>query len=613
MSVLPEIQTFSNGAQFRRGDLHRGAGKSTMLESLRVASGNPTENSIIDSEVWANEISLIYQDEAGQTHTLTRSKLNDVSNADPNGPTWVAIESYGQGETAETIQHCDKDPAILLKFLDGFIDLAAMQQEDDGLRDSLLQNQELIEALQRDINHIEELEKAKKVADGQVAALKSQNASAIVDLEETLAKERLFRDQLKTNLTTLLTSINECLTSQELKELTADLDGSALAVGQAEFETVKTLVKDLAAHVEALSTQLKDKITEATAKIIAQLRAWVVKEKDTQAKIEELRKELEKQNIKLDIAFIRKVTKDATEFGTKLVELKKSIQKQQDAYKARRELIGARRELRSRIFTTRQSFAIVMNLNLAATVVDYKVNVRFHEGTLSPAFEEHIKGVMEWRTSRVPKATLIASNLSPLSLIEAIEKKNTTKIEAILDENKNRVFLKNEATGIIEKLGAWESRCAIQRCAFEDRPEVRVSKMVTKTDGSKAVVSRDFSQLSLGQQQSILLSVLLFSKSKTPLIIDQPEDNLDSEFIYKTLVKSLRGIKEHRQVIIVTHNANIAVLGDAELIIPLRGSSDQSVVRSRGSIDTEETKEIVCTILEGSQKAFKRRQAVYGF
>ena len=122
-----------------------------------------------------------------------------------------------------------------------------------------------------------------------------------------------------------------------------------------------------------------------------------------------------------------------------------------------------------------------------------------------------------------------------------------------------------------------------------------------------------FAKLSLGQQQAILLTVLLFSKSRVPLIIDQPEDNLDGEFIYKTVVRSLRSIKEHRQVIIVTHNPNIAVLGDAELIIPLRGASEVSVIRDRGSIDTTETKDIVCTILEGSQKAFKRRQEVYGY
>ena len=66
-------------------------------------------------------------------------------------------------------------------------------------------------------------------------------------------------------------------------------------------------------------------------------------------------------------------------------------------------------------------------------------------------------------------------------------------------------------------------------------------------------------------------------------------------------------------MIIVTHNANITVLGDAELIVPLRGASDVAVIRDRGSIDTKETKEIVCSILEGSKKAFMRRKEVYQY
>jgi ABC-type Mn2+/Zn2+ transport system ATPase subunit len=126
-------------------------------------------------------------------------------------------------------------------------------------------------------------------------------------------------------------------------------------------------------------------------------------------------------------------------------------------------------------------------------------------------------------------------------------------------------------------------------------------------------VTRNFSKLSLGQQQAILLSIMLFSKANVPLIIDQPEDNLDSEFIYKTFVKTVRVVKEKRQVVIGTHNANIAVLGDAELLIPLRASNEQTVISTRGSIDTPATKSTACTILEGSERAFKKRKQAYGF
>ena len=135
---------------------------------------------------------------------------------------------------------------------------------------------------------------------------------------------------------------------------------------------------------------------------------------------------------------------------------------------------------------------------------------------------------------------------------------------------------------------------------------------MTESDGTVKYLPKNFSRLSLGQQQSIMLSIILFSKRNCPLIIDQPEDNLDSEFIYRTLVKNLRKIKEHRQVIIVTHNANIAVLGDAELIIPLKSTSERSYIMNRGSIDNVETKKLTCEILEGGEIAFIKRKDIYG-
>ncbi len=591
----------------------RGAGKSTLLESLRAASNNAAEGSIIDSEVWPDAISLVYEDEVGERHTLTRSKRCDVMNVDPEGPTAVAIESYGQGETADTIQHCDTDPSILLRFLDGFIDFGELRKQDEALRDSILANQTVIETLQQSINQIGPKEKAKGIADTQVAVLKKQNASQVVELEEKLAKERRFRDGLKRNLSELLTSFTNSLTGDELRKLTGDVDGNGLAVGNAEFEVVKGLVDSLATEIETLSGQLKQKVIAANDKIAAQLQIWIAREKETQEKIEEIRRELERQNIKLDMAFIRKVTKDAADLQAQLTELKKSLPKQLEAFKERKRLIQERAGLRVKIFNARLAFATTMNSNLSAAVVDYRVKIQFYEGLLAPEMEELIKSTMGWRTSQVPRAALIAATLSPAQLLADVNAKDASALEQLNDADGNRVFSKGDATDIIAKLSEWQAKCVLERIAFEDRPEIKVTQVIENSDGTQGYRVRDFAKLSLGQQQAILLTVLLFSKSRVPLIIDQPEDNLDGEFIYKTVVRSLRSIKEHRQVIIVTHNPNIAILGDAELIIPLRGASEVSVIRDRGSIDTTETKDIVCTILEGSQKAFKRRQEIYGY
>lgn len=591
----------------------RGAGKSTLLESLCAASGNSTENALIDSDVWPDCITLVYEDEVGQRHVLTRSKLTDVANADPNGPVWIGIESYGQGQTAETIQHCDKDPRILLTFLDRFIDLATLHAQDEELRTKLLNNQTEIERLQHDRNQIAGIEKAKQLADSQVATLKTQHVREVVELEQRLAQEKVFRTTLQENLSDFLNQVTECLTSENLHTLINEMDGSMLAVGRDQFEAVKKLVISLADEVDKVSEQVETKVKDATQKVTEQLNIWIQKEKDTRDKIENLRRDLEKQKIPLDMAFIRKVTKDAIDYAAKLELLKKSIPKQAEAFKLRHQLMSDRRTLRSRVFTTRQAFATVINNNLATCVVDYSVHLKFHEGTLSTELEDIIKEAMGWRTAAVPKAALIASTHSPLVLMDAIEKKNTATIEAIVDKDGNKVFSGTDAKQILTAIGEWNVRCRVERCPFEDRPEVRVTREIRLANGKVGVHSRDFAQLSLGQQQAILLTVLLFSKSKVPLVIDQPEDNLDGEFIYTTLVRSLRSVKEQRQVIIVTHNANIAVLGDAELIIPLRGAAEYSTIRDRGSIDTTSTKDLVCTILEGSPKAFIRRKEMYGY
>jgi hypothetical protein len=70
--------------------------------------------------------------------------------------------------------------------------------------------------------------------------------------------------------------------------------------------------------------------------------------------------------------------------------------------------------------------------------------------------------------------------------------------------------------------------------------------------------------------------------------------------------------KERRQIIIVTHNANIAVLGDAEQIIVLKSTNEKGSIVSRGSIDDPSTREAACNILEGAVEAFQRRARIYG-
>ncbi len=218
---------------------------------------------------------------------------------------------------------------------------------------------------------------------------------------------------------------------------------------------------------------------------------------------------------------------------------------------------------------------------------------------------------MGWRTSQVPKAKIIASKISIYDFVNAVKTKNKSILRAIT-LNGSQLLNEEEIDNILYKLNDSYQYEEIENVVYDDLPQITVTKHI-EVAGTRKPVVKKISQLSLGQQQSVLLGILLLSDSNRPLLIDQPEDNLDSEFIYKTIVATLRKIKEHRQVVIVTHNPNIAVLGDAELIIPLKSTNNKAIIMSPGSIDNPNTVKLCCQILEGGESAFKQRQKIYGF
>lgn len=113
-------------------------------------------------------------------------------------------------------------------------------------------------------------------------------------------------------------------------------------------------------------------------------------------------------------------------------------------------------------------------------------------------------------------------------------------------------------------------------------------------------------QGSPGQKTAALLAFIL-SYGEEPLLLDQPEDDLDNELIYELIVKHLRETKSKRQIIVVTHNANIVVNGDAEMVLPLTVEPGRSSIPDPASIQNRNTRKKICDILEGGEQAFEQR------
>jgi ABC-type lipoprotein export system ATPase subunit len=146
---------------------------------------------------------------------------------------------------------------------------------------------------------------------------------------------------------------------------------------------------------------------------------------------------------------------------------------------------------------------------------------------------------------------------------------------------------------------------AIEEADTPDRVVVEID-----LGGPGAEAWSPIGEVSPGQRAMALLALVLASGTE-PLVIDQPEDDLDNRYIYDEVVRVLSRVCESRQVIVATHNANIPVLGDAELVLALDADADRSRVLACGGLEAPRVADQARQILEGGDQAFLARHRRY--
>jgi hypothetical protein len=117
---------------------------------------------------------------------------------------------------------------------------------------------------------------------------------------------------------------------------------------------------------------------------------------------------------------------------------------------------------------------------------------------------------------------------------------------------------------------------------------------------------RPIAQGSPGQKSAAVLAFLL-SHGSEPLVLDQPEDDLDNQLISELIVAQLRQVKAKRQMLVVTHNPNIVVNGDAELVLPLVARAGQTHLDEPGGLQDVGVRDTICRVMEGGRDALDRR------
>ncbi|MHB9070233.1 MAG: ATP-binding protein [Sedimentisphaerales bacterium] len=146
----------------------------------------------------------------------------------------------------------------------------------------------------------------------------------------------------------------------------------------------------------------------------------------------------------------------------------------------------------------------------------------------------------------------------------------------------------------------------LDEIVFDDIPEIRL-----KDRPNEMPVARPITELSPGQRCSAVLPIILLN-GDCPLIIDQPEDNLDNRLVREVVVNILAAMKLQRQIIMATHNPNLPVLGDVEQAVVLKAVlQDSCELQAIGDIDCTKVIHSITEIMEGGREAFQYRQSIY--
>jgi ABC-type cobalamin/Fe3+-siderophores transport system ATPase subunit len=257
----------------------------------------------------------------------------------------------------------------------------------------------------------------------------------------------------------------------------------------------------------------------------------------------------------------------------------------------RRELLGALSRLRDRRYRVRDRVASMLSARLRP-----HVQVSVSQSAERTAFAEALG------------AALFKSGVSIKSVVEKIVRELGPEELAALVMRGDAPRLAEEVSLNVEQ--AQKVICKLQEegRAFDlETIELGDVPRVELLDG----VYKESTELSPGQRCTAVLPILLLLESDRPLVIDQPEDEVDGDTLVNAIVRGIREVKGARQLILVTHDPNIVVLGDAERVFVLESTGTRGRIDAVGTVD--EVKDHVQRLLEGGADAFLERKRRYGY
>jgi energy-coupling factor transporter ATP-binding protein EcfA2 len=585
----------------------RGSGKSTALLSIRAALGatNPSEESLEeedpdDEKRMPDETRVVFIDAAGSGRVAVRRRGEQPTDAD-GAPIRLRLADLGQDESGRVARGYNDEPAVLLEFLDGFVVLHEFDELETELISKLADNAAELErtsGAEVEVKNLEaeqaRLEASLKAAtEGKVeemarwATLLSSQTPLLKNLDERLEEAlRRARPEPTMDLDSLAAEFGVDLAAAPANGFVDGEDG--LRARLSAFETKRKSITDRAAS----------EIATAAGEVRDTLTRWKAEQLDLEKRFDAKKKELEEQGLKVQAGALATMAGRLNETKSQLTPLRTRREQHKEARKARAKLLGELHTNRENQYQCRE--ATLKRIAEAANTYSDGLTIRvfFERCGID---DEWVKWLTAHCGLRKPRVERLARQITPKDFAETLVS-NRGQLLKLVDEG-GSAFLDEDT---LSKIAKWASVFELDTMRREDLPRIEVQR-----DGNAE--RQPFDQLSAGQQRSVLLSLLLCAERSEPLVLDQPEDHLDGRYIASAVVTHLEAAKERRQVLIATHSANLAVLGDAELVIPMQVRDGHGQPYSIGAVDRPETRDEVCALLEGGKQAYQKRGERYGF
>jgi len=596
----------------------RGTGKSTLLECIRYTFGlrpvgknaQKQHDEIVKENLGKEkgrvEIRIRSSKMNGKTFLITRRYGENTVVTDSTGnlssftiyDLLPGIEVYGQNEIFEIAQDKSSQYKLLSRFLgiknkDNEEKIQQVLKKLVENRQKLIEVQDKIETIEDEVSRLPKLE--EKV--GVFNSLGIEKKLKIVPLLE------MEKQILERSLTSEANNIDQSIMMilENLPDTTFLSDASIEKLPHADImKKIKTALDDLRNYAESLVKQWQEKYK--TTKY--QLDTF---SSELKAKIDE--EEIILENIFKEIPSSE--GKTGKQIGVEYQDLLKEIER----IKPKKSMIETHTKLEKELLNQRQSILNELSSLRTERSAQFSRALKKLNKRLTGKLSMEIIPEAE----RIPiKSFLLDCNLEGikegrLSWIYDAEDFSPVKLSQVIQNGVDA--LKKEKWGITEIIANALTKIPknkilqMEELELPDRVEIKLNTAHEGADNFKPL-----DKLSTGQQCTAILHLLLLD-NVDPLIMDQPEDNLDNAFIAERIVTELRAAKIERQFIFATHNANIPVFGDAEWIGILETDDKQGKLTNdmQGAIDVPAIRDKAAVILEGGKAAFNQRKLKYGF